>query len=253
MEAMNVLLERICNVLTDITRTETMSIECGANILAKAIQEDRRVHLLGTGAHSQIAVEDMLWRAGGLAAWNPILDPATNLLHGAKRSIAFERCPGYGSAVLDANRVGETAGEVMIIINAYGIDPMSLDIALECKKRGVYTIGVTSPSYGQNTSLDSPLRHPGKQNLNDVVDLFINSHVPYGDTVVECEGFDQKVASYSTFCSCFVMNAILACTVQELIKLGVKPPVFMSANLPEGDAANARWEEKYGSRARYLL
>lgn len=253
METVNMLLERVCGVLKDITQTEAMSMDCGAKILSKAIYEDRRVHLLGTGAHSQIVVEDMLWRAGGLAAWNPILDPATSLLHGAKRSIAFERCPGYGGAVLDANRVGETAGEVMVIINAYGIDPMSLDVALECKKRGVYTIGVTSPAYGQNIPLDSPLRHPGKQNLHDVVDLFINSHVPFGDTVVELEGMAQMVGSYSTFCSCFVMNAILACTVQELIGLGVEPPVFMSANLPGGDVANARWEERYGARARYLL
>lgn len=253
MELMNLLLERIGCVLTEIAQTEVSAIRQSAKMLAQAIREDRRVHLLGTGAHSQIAVEDMLWRAGGLAAWNPILDPATSLLHGAKKSIAFERCPGYGRAVLDANGVGETPDEVMIIINAYGIDPMSLDVALECKKRNVFTIGVTSPDYGQNTALDSPLRHPEKQNLYEVVDLFINSHVPLGDTVVELEGINQNVGSYSTFCSCYVMNAILVHTVQELIKLGEEPPVFMSANLPGGDVANARWEKKYGWRVRYLL
>lgn len=247
------LHDKITQILKTISEEETENIKKAAVIVAEAIAEERRVHILGTGAHSQIAAEDVLWRAGGLAAWNPIIDPGTNLVHGARRSIAFERCPGYGVAVLNANNIGHTVNEIMIIINAYGIDPMSVDVALECKKRSVYTIGVTSPDYGKAISEQSPIRHSSKKNLFEIVDLFLNSHVPLGDAAIAVKGFEQNVASYSTFCSCFVMNALVAQTVQELVTLGVEPPVFMSANMPGGDEANARWEQKYGGRSRYML
>lgn len=249
----NQLLEKITDVLGVITDSQTDNITKAATILANAIKNDKKIHIIGTGAHSQIVVEDILWRAGGLAAWNPIIDPGTSLVHGAKRSIAFERAPGYGIAVANANEIGKTSDEILIIINAYGIDSMSIDLAKECKKRGVYTIGVTSPSYGDATPKESLLRHPDKDNLYEIVDLFLNSHVPLGDAVLNVDGFDQAVGSYSTFCSCFIMNALVGETVNQLLLLGIEPPVFMSANLPGGDDANARWEKKYGGQARYLL
>ena len=243
----------ITELFENILSTQQPALQQAARRLSRAIQEDRRIHILGTGAHSQLAVEEVLWRAGGLAAWNPILDPGTSLVHGAKRSVSFERLPGYGVGVLNANQVGNTPGETMVLINAYGIDPMSLDVALECRRRSVYTIGITSPAYGRATPADSPIRHPSRKNLFEEVDLLIDSQVPLGDAVGQVPGFAQEVGSSSTLCSCFVMNLLVIATVQELQESGVEPPVFLSANLPQGDAANARWERQYGPRARYLL
>ena len=243
----------ITELFENILSTQQPALQQAARRLSRAIQEDRRIHILGTGAHSQLAVEEVLWRAGGLAAWNPILDPGTSLVHGAKRSVSFERLPGYGVGVLNANQVGNTPGETMVLINAYGIDPMSLDVALECRRRSVYTIGITSPAYGRSTPADSPIRHPSRKNLFEEVDLLIDSQVPLGDAVGQVPGFAQEVGSSSTLCSCFVMNLLVIATVQELQENGVEPPVFLSANLPQGDAAHARWERQYGPRARYLL
>lgn len=247
------LKDEVLSLLVQIADHEGDNIRKAANIICDAMVQERRVHILGTGAHSQIAVEEVLWRAGGLAAWNPIIDPGTSLVHGAKRSVSFERAEGYGISVLNANAVGSTPEEVMVIVNAYGIDPMSIDVALECRKRKVTTIGVTSPAYGRMISADSPIRHSSRKNLFEEVDVFINSHVPFGDAVVSIDGFMQKVGSASSFCSCFVMNAMVAEIVQELARRNVEPPVFMSANVPGGDKANARWENKYGCFARYLL
>lgn len=252
-EPLQAYQSRITGLFEQILSTQQPQIRQAAQRLSRAIQEDRKIHLLGTGAHSQLAVEEVLWRAGGLAAWNPILDPGTSLVHGAKRSVSFERLPGYGVGVLNANQVGETPGETMVLINAYGIDPMSLDVALECRRRGVYTIGVTSLAYGRATPADSPIRHPSGKNLFEEVDLLIDSQVPLGDAVGRVPGFAQEVGSSSSLCSCFVMNLLVIATVEELQRSGAEPPVFMSANLPQGDAANARWERKYGPQARYLL
>ena len=41
-------------------------------------------------------------------------------------------------------------------------------------------------------------------------------------------------------------------TVKQLIDLGVEPPLWMSANLPGGDEANRRLEEKWMPRIKHL-
>lgn len=255
MSCMDVLAT-YARIMTDmfqaIASTQREPLEKAAGIIASAVAENRRVHVLGTGAHSMMAAEEVLWRAGGLAAWNPIIDPGTSLIHGAKRSVSFERMPGYGIAVLNAYEVGKTAGEVMVLVNAYGIDPMSLDVALECQKRGVCVIAITSRAYGESVPRDSALRHPSGKNLFEVADVFLDCGVPLGDAVIPVEGMEQKVGSASTICNCFLINALQAAVAQRLIARGLEAPVFMSANLPGGDEANQRWETKYAPIARYM-
>lgn len=252
MSALTQYANSITALIRIIEQTQQEPIAKAAQIVAQAIADKRRVHVLGTGAHSMMAAEEVLWRAGGLAAWNPILDPGTNLIHGAKRSVSFERMPGYGVAVLNANNVGVTEREVMVLINAYGIDPMSLDVALECRKRGVMLITITSTAY-RAVPKDSPLRHTCGKNLYEVADVFIDCGIPLGDTIIDVKGFNQKVGSASTILNCFIMNALEGAVVERLLELNVEPPVFMSANLPGGDEANERWEKHYGSQARYML
>src|SRR5690554_3623475 len=97
--------DAVISLVTSIEEKEKVSLGRGAEALAKAIAEDRMVHVIGPGGHSNMAVEEVLWRAGGLAPLNPILDAGTNLIHGAKRSNLIERTPGYAKGVLDAYEV----------------------------------------------------------------------------------------------------------------------------------------------------
>lgn len=231
---------------------ESPSIQKGAAIITDAIMADRTVHVIGPGGHSNIGVEEVLWRAGGLAVWNAILDPGTNLIHGAKRSNFIERTPGYAKSVLDAYGVGKQPGEVMVIINAYGLNAMTIDTVEECKRRGVTTIGVTSSSFARLVPAGHKARHPSNKNLFEEVDIFIDNHLPPGDAVVAIEGFGEKVGSTSTFCNCFVMNCLVIEAVKLLIARGVTPPVFMSANMPGGDEHNKAMEEKYAGIIKHL-
>ena len=224
-----------------------------ASVIADAVENDRMVHVIGPGGHSNIGVEEILWRAGGLAFWNAILDPGTNLIHGAKRSNIIERTPGYAIGVLDAYHVGREKGEVIVIINAYGINSMTIDTVLECKKRGVKTIAVTSDSFAKIVPDGQKSRHPSNKNLYEEADIYINNHLPIGDSIMTVDGYDDKVGSTSTFCNCFVMNCIVVETVKEFVRRGIKPPVFMSANMPGGDEHNKVMEDKYGPIIKHLL
>lgn len=231
---------------------EEEAITAAAEVMAQSIADDGLIHVIGPGGHSNMAAEEVLWRAGGLAPINAILDAGTNLIHGAKRSNYIERTPGYAQKVLDAYRVGRTPGEVIVIANAYGINSMCIDTVLEAKRRGMTTIGVTSREFADRLGIDHPSRHPSGKNLYEEVDHFINVHLPYGDAIIEVEGCPMKVAPTSTLCNTFAMNLLMIETIKQLVALGVEPPVWMSANLPGGDEANRDNEEKYIPRVRHL-
>ena len=64
---------------------ELSQIRKAASVIVDAYAAEKMVHVIGPGGHSNMGVEEVLWRAGGLAIWNAILDAGTNLIHGAKR------------------------------------------------------------------------------------------------------------------------------------------------------------------------
>ncbi len=241
------------NTILESIEQEQAIIEKAASVIVEAFLADKMVHVIGPGGHSNMGVEEVLWRAGGLAIWNAILDPGTNLIHGAKRSNIIERTPGYAKGVLDAYRVGAQPGEVMVIINAYGINSMTIDTVEECKRRGVTTIAVTSDSFAQIVPAGHPSRHPSGKNLFAEADIYINNHLPVGDAIVAIDQYDQKVGSTSTFCNCFVMNCLSITIVDQMIKRDIVPPVFVSANMPGGDEHNKELEDKYGKLVKHLL
>jgi len=231
---------------------EGETIQKASRVVAESIAKEEPVHVIGPGGHSNMAAEEVLWRAGGLAPINSILDPGTNLIHGAKRSNFIERTPGYAGRVLDAYRVGRKPGEVIIIVNAYGVNSMCIDTVLEGKQRKMMTIGITSRSFADVLPKDHPSRHPSGKNLYQEVDYFLNCHLPYGDAVVEIKGCIQKTGPTSTFCNVFTINLLMIETVKRLVEMGVQPPLWMSANLPGGDEANRQLEEKYIPLIKHL-
>lgn len=243
--------DTVINIFNKI-EGEIESIQKAAILMADAIQRDDVIHVVGTGGHSCMAAEELMWRAGGLAPINAVLDAGVNLVHGAKRSNIIERCEGYGLTIFESYGMGKKDGEVIIIANAYGINAMTIDVALEAKRRNMSVIAVTSQSFADNVPAGTKARHSSSQNLYQLADVFVNCNLPYGDAVVEIDGFGQKVAPTSTLCNAFTVNCLVIETVKLLAQRGVTPPVWMSANLPGGDEANKAMEEKYFGRVKHL-
>jgi len=243
--------ETLQNVFSEI-RGGIPEVQEAAGVVADAIVRGELIHVIGPGGHSNMAAEEVLWRSGGLVPINAILDPGTNLIHGAKRSNVIERTPGYAQRVLDAYRVGRKPGEVIVIANAYGINAMCIDTVLEAKRRKMVTIGVTSREFADRLPADHPSRHPSGKNLYQEVDYFLDCHLPYGDAVVEIEGSPQRTGPTATFCNIFTINLLVIEAVKALVARGVEPPLWVSANLPGGDEANRANEEKYIPLIKHL-
>lgn len=233
-----------------ILEEERVPLDQAAERLCGQIESDRLIHIFGPGGHSNLAAQEVFFRAGGLMHVSAILDEGTLLSNGALRSMAIERTPTYGKTVIANSRLGD--GDLLILVNAYGINAALIDAALEAKARGAFVIGVSSRSHAENTASSHPARHPTKQNLHDIVDLAIDTKVTIGDAIVEIPGVDQKVAAVSTFVNAFALNCLVIRTIAKLSERGISPPVWRSGNAPGGDEANARFIDRFRDRVRAL-
>lgn len=243
-------LARVTELMKSICDGEREPLERAANRLAEQIEADRLIHIFGPGGHSNLASQEIFFRAGGLMHVSAILDEGTLLSNGALRSMAMERTPGYGKLVIADRRLGEN--DLLILVNAYGINAALIDAALEAKRRGVFLIGLSSRRHANETSPDHPARHPTKQNLHDLVDIAVDTKTPIGDAVMMLPGMSEPIAAVSTFANAFTLNALVLRTVNKLMTRNVEPPVWRSGNAPGGDEANARFLGRFRDRVRAL-
>jgi len=242
--------EAITQAFMAINQESAAAIYQAADFMAASVQRDELIHVFGTGGHSTIGAMELFWRAGSLANINPLLDPGLLLSNGAVHSNWMERTEHLAPSILNSYEV--KTGETLVIVNAYGINAVTIDAALEAKRIGVKTIGITSTSFPMSVPKNGKMRHSSGKNLYELVDIFIDCHLPYGDACVSIEGCDQNVAPVSTILNSYCLNLLVIATVEKLLAKNIKPPLWMSANLPEGDVKNKRWHEKYNERIKHL-
>jgi len=243
-------LTRVTTLLHSILDSQAPAVDEAAAVVADQVAADRLVHVYGPGGHSNLASQEVFFRAGGLMHVSAILDEGTLLSGGALRSMAMERTPGYGRVVIRSARLGE--GDLLVLVNAYGINAALIDAALEARERGVRTIGVSSRQHAEDTSADHPARHPSRADLHDVVDLHLDTKVPVGDAVMELPGALERTGAVSTFANAFTLNWLMMRTIELLGERGVEAPIWRSGNAPGGDEANARFIERFTGRVRWL-
>lgn len=243
-------LDAVTDLMSRIRREEKEAVAAAAAVLATHIAQDRLVHVYGPGGHSNLAAQEVFFRAGGLMHVAAILDEGTLLSGGALRSMAIERNPGYGRIVIESHHLG--TGDLLILVNAYGINAALIDAALTASERGCTVIGVSSRLHADSTAPEHPARHPTRKNLHEVVDLHIDTKVPVGDAVLEIDGVAERTGAVSTFANAFTMNWLMATTVALLAERGIDPPIWRSGNAPGGDEANNRFIADFTGRVRWL-
>jgi uncharacterized phosphosugar-binding protein len=243
-------LADVTALMQSILVDERDVLDRAATRVADQIAADRLVHVYGPGGHSNLAAQEIFFRAGGLMHVSAILDEGTLLSNGALRSMAIERTPGYGKVVIDDQRLGD--GSLLILTNAYGINAALIDAAITARQQGAFLIGFSSHAHANGSAPTHPARHPTKQNLHDIVDIAIDTKVPIGDALVSVGGVSERIAAVSTFANAFALNCLVIRTVAKLAERGVEPPIWRSGNAPGGDEANARFLARFRDRVRWL-
>lgn len=242
--------ETLLKNFEQVNKTQGENIKKAAKLMADAIAEDRLINVFGGGGHTTLPVGEMFFRAGGLANINPIMETGLSVFNQALKYLELERTVNYGSAILKYYDLKKD--DVLIIFHNIGINPATIDAAMEAKKNGVKIIAVSSTAWQNEMPEDHFIRHPNKRNLFDYADVCIDDFNPVGDAVVTVPGFDIPIAPASNIIDFYITHLLEIETVKQCIDRGITPPVWSSANTPEGDKKNAAYLAKYKPRVKML-
>ena len=144
-------------MIQDIHENEKERILQAAKVVADQVAKDKLVYIWDPGGHSNLAAMEVFFRAGGLMHVSAILNQETMLSTGAMKSMQVERLPGYGRIVVNDNDIGE--GDLLIVVNAYGMNAAMIDAALTAKENGATVIGICSHEHARQTTLEHVERH----------------------------------------------------------------------------------------------
>src|SRR5215204_6439194 len=134
-------LEGLRTIMKRIEREQAENIQRAGRLIADGLAADGVVHAFGTG-HSHLIAEEAFFRAGGLAAINPILDERLIFLKGALESTRAERESGLASRLIERENVRPE--DAAIIISNSGRNAAPIEMAQEMKARGVKVIAITN-------------------------------------------------------------------------------------------------------------
>lgn len=224
-------------VLNEIASTQRTAIAKAAEWVADTIAGDGIVYALGSG-HSLMIAAELYYRAGGMAPFDVLHD---------KTFGRAERLRGYAKVLLDSYPV--TKKDLIVIVSNSGRNPLPVEMALEARQRGVRTIALTSMRHARSVA---PLEGlPGS--LFEVADLVIDNCGKPGDASVEIDpAFPVAVGPTSTIAGIFVVNSLVVEAARILFDRGLRPPVFLSANVDQGDNWNAPLVDYLRQRIRGL-
>ena len=239
-------LSNAVNVLDAIIAEELAAIRSAAELCARAVAGGGLIHVLGTG-HSHILAEELFYRAGGLAAINPILVDRLMLHVSATDSTRLERLAATGDDVL--SELTLVPGDAIIVASNSGGNAVCNVVAAGARRAGVQVIAVVSRAHAaamQDDGVD------GHDTLLDVADVVVDNHGAVGDASILVAGVPCPVGPTSTIAGAAIVNAIAVETAALLGELGGPVAVLASSNVAGGDEHNRAVLDPFRDRVRSL-
>ena len=246
MDYISKYYENIQEIQNNVLTKQKQNIEKAGNLFAETIKNGGTLYAFGA-SHAGILAEELFYRTGGLALINPLFSPTLMLnTRPATVTSQMERLEGFGNVILNGSKA--ISGDTILIHSVSGRNTVSIDMAIAAKEKGMKVVVITNMAYTKQVTS----RHSSGKNLYEFADLVIDNHGEYEDSSLLLDGMNQKVAPTSSVIGCMIVNMILISTVEHLLKLGIDPPVFRSANVDDGDEANKVIFEKYKDKIHYM-
>ena len=236
--------------IREVVEKQGTNIHRAAELMADALRDDKLINVYAGGGHITLAMGEMFFRAGGLANINPLMETALSVFNQALKYLELERTVNFGASIVRYYDL--QPGDLLIIFHNIGINPATIDAAMEAKKRGVKIIAVASSYWQKEMPKDHFIRHPSGKNLFDFADVCIDDYNPVGDAVVHVPGFDTPIAPVSNVVDFTIAHLLEIETVRICVERGIVPPVWNSANAPGGDEKNKAYLDRYKSRIKAL-
>lgn len=224
--------DRLMEVIKHAEEVNEENIKILAEKFAENIENDKVIHTFGTG-HSHMLGIELFGRAGGLGNVNAMLDPDVLTSNGAQRSGALEQLPGLADIIYDSYKIEK--GDIMIITSNSGRNAAPIEMAMRCKKEGVFCVALTNLAQSRNAKS----RHPSGKRLFECADMVIDSCVPDSDACLNLDGI--KTGPASSIVTMFLMNTAVSEAIKIVQSHGKRPYVFQSQNV-DGFDNNAIYE-----------
>lgn len=220
-------------------------IIASAKIIADTLEKGKAVYIFGC-SHAGILAEEVFYRTGGLATINPIQFPGFMLnTRPITMTSQLERLPGLGKILIEQHKLEK--GDLLLLHSVSGRNTVPIEMAIEAKKISVTTICISSLEYSRSVTS----RHESGKRLFEVCDIVIDNCGVPGDAVISLPGLSERIGPTSTAVGAALLNGLIIETVEQLISYGITPPVFMSANLDDGDQHNKKIFEYYKNQIKY--
>jgi uncharacterized phosphosugar-binding protein len=205
------------------------NIEAAAEMIAQAVTDGHTLYAWG-GPHSSLPVQDIFWRAGGLALVNPVFTPGLSLEQGPLYLTSFyERAEGAGRELFA--QIGAEPGDVIVLLSTSGRNAFPVDMAMSAREAGLKVIGVTSLAYTKSVTS----RHSSGKKMFELCDIVLDNLTAPGDAVLEDARLPQKVGPTSGWMGCLILQTLMVGVAERLAEKGVVPPIFYALNLDGQD------------------
>jgi uncharacterized phosphosugar-binding protein len=232
-------------VLARIRATQLEPIRRAAAVIARTAQAGGGLHFFDTGHCSREAIH----RAGGLCMLNHLKFSFTMETGPApkREQQVAERRDTVGPAsdeklaALAVERSGLAPGDLLIMSSVSGRAVSVVEVARAAKRLGVQVVAITNVAYSQAVQS----QHSSGQRLFEVADLVIDNCGVIGDAALNMEGVDTGVAPTSGLAFCYIIWAVVAEAVAQMLARGLHPHIYRSINLPDGEEFNAQAEAAY--------
>jgi uncharacterized phosphosugar-binding protein len=239
-------IEKLQDILERIKQEQGEAIRDAARIVCGSIVKGGIVHVFGAG-HSHMMAEEAFFRAGGIAAVNPILDQRLAFFNGAMESTRAEREPGYARTLISREDI--VPEDAAILISNSGRNWVPVEMAIELKSRKVSIIAITNV----RQSSDSASLHSSGKRLFELADVVVDTCGVTGDAMISIPGLAYPMGPSSTVAGAAIINSIMMEAAATALRSGQSLPVFPSANLPTTGAQTiADLVGIYSRRVRYL-
>jgi len=239
-------VNHLISIMHKVEETQWEEIDQSSLKIANTINGKHSVFIFGA-SHAGILAQEMFYRTGGLAVLNAIL-PSEFMLNTRPvvQTSAMEKLDGYPAIILSNTPI--KSGDVLILHSVSGRNTAAIEMAMEAKKLGVFTIGITNMTYTNAVTS----RHKSGKKLCDVCDIIIDNCGDFEDSSMMLDGMQQKIAPTSSVVGCTIVNMLLIRTVEYLLEMKIEPPIFHSANVDGGSEFNNILFKKYKDQIHYM-
>ncbi len=238
-------LEGAAALLRDVADSQRAAIDAAALLLARTLAASGLVHVFGSG-HSHLLAAEMFYRAGGLAAVDPVFLDGLLLHREAVRSTQLERTAGIGTRAWA--ELGAGPHDLLVVVSNSGGNVVGVELAQAARAAGNAVVGLVSLRHARSTgTLDRD-----HATLVDVADVVLDNLGAPGDAATEVPGLAETMGPTSTVVGAAIVHAVAIGAATHLAAAGTPPEVFSSSNLRGGDEHNAALIERYTPRVAAL-